>query len=157
MKLRDIFGRRRTPAQDAREAVPAGAEPAMPASVDEAAAESPEPALEPAAPPQAAAQAAVSEEQIVEVLRTVYDPEIPVNIYEMGLIYGIDVQPPGNVVIRMTLTSPGCPVAASLPLEVENRVLALPGVTSVYVDLVWDPPWTPERMSEAARLQLGML
>ena len=157
MRLRDMFGRRRAPVQGAREAVPAGAEPAMPAAGDKAAAESPAPALDPAAPRQTPAQAAVSEERIVEVLRTVYDPEIPVNIYEMGLIYGIDVQPPGNVVIRMTLTSPGCPVAASLPLEVEIRVLALPGVISVYVDMVWDPPWTPERMSEAARLQLGIL
>lgn len=155
MKLRDIFGRRRPAAEGAREAAPAGTEPAKPDAGDEAAAACPAPALESAAPSQA--PAAVSEEQIVEVLRTVYDPEIPVNIYEMGLIYGIDVLPPGNVVIRMTLTSPGCPVAASLPLEVENRVLALPGVTSVYVDLVWDPPWTPERMSEAARLQLGLL
>jgi len=109
------------------------------------------------AAPEAAAAAAVTEEQVVDVLRTVYDPEIPVDIYEIGLIYGITIQPPGKVVIQMTLTSPGCPVAGSLPLEVEDKVLAIPGVTSVFVDLVWDPPWGPERMSEAARLQLGFL
>jgi FeS assembly SUF system protein len=95
------------------------------------------------------------EEKVVEVLRTVYDPEIPVNIYELGLVYGIDVDPTGVVVIRMTLTSPGCPVAGSLPYEVEARVKAIPGVTSCTVDLVWDPPWSPDQMSEAAKLQLG--
>jgi FeS assembly SUF system protein len=99
----------------------------------------------------------VTQDQIIDVLRMVYDPEIPVNIYEIGLVYGIEIKPHGNVVIQMTLTSPGCPVAGSLPLEVEDRVLAIPGVTSVYVDLVWDPPWTPDRMSDAAKLQLGML
>jgi FeS assembly SUF system protein len=99
----------------------------------------------------------VAEAQIVDAIRTVYDPEIPVNIYEIGLIYDITITPPGNVVIQMTLTSPGCPVAGSLPVEVENKVLAVPGVTSAYVDLVWDPPWGPERMSEAAKLQLGFL
>jgi FeS assembly SUF system protein len=96
------------------------------------------------------------EEKIIAALRTCYDPEIPVNIYEMGLIYDIDVEPSGNVVLRMTLTSPACPVAGSLPPEVEAKVAAIPGVRSAKVDLVWDPPWTPERMSEAARLQLGM-
>jgi FeS assembly SUF system protein len=95
------------------------------------------------------------EENVVEVLRTVYDPEIPVNIYELGLVYGIDVDPAGVVVIRMTLTSPGCPVAGSLPPEVEAKVKAIPGVTSCRVDLVWDPPWNPNQMSEAAKLQLG--
>jgi len=99
----------------------------------------------------------VTEEQVIEALRTVYDPEIPVNIYEIGLIYDINIDPSGTVVVQMTLTSPGCPVAASLPVEVESRVLSIPGVQSVYVDLVWDPPWSPDRMSEAARLQLGML
>lgn len=118
----------------------------------------PTPAAE-AGPPEAAATEApaVTEEQVVEVLRSVYDPEIPVDIYEIGLIYGITIDPPGKVIIQMTLTSPGCPVAGSLPIEVEDKVLAIPGVTSVYVDLVWDPPWGPERMSEAARLQLGFL
>jgi FeS assembly SUF system protein len=96
------------------------------------------------------------EERIIAALRTCYDPEIPVNIYEMGLIYDLDVNPSGNVVIRMTLTSPACPVAGSLPPEVQAKVAAIPGVKSAKVDLVWDPPWTPERMSEAARLELGM-
>lgn len=95
------------------------------------------------------------EEKVVDVLRTVYDPEIPVNIYELGLVYGIDVDPTGVVGIRMTLTSPGCPVAGSLPPEVEAKVKAIPGVTSCRVDLIWDPPWSPNQMSEAAKLQLG--
>ncbi len=96
------------------------------------------------------------EEQVIDALRTVYDPEIPVNVYELGLVYGIDRTPQGDVVVRMTLTSPGCPVAASLPIEVENKVLAIPGVNSARVQLVWDPPWDPSLMSEAAKLQLGM-
>jgi FeS assembly SUF system protein len=95
------------------------------------------------------------EAKITAALRTVYDPEIPVNIYEIGLVYGIDIDPAGAVVVRMTLTSPGCPVAVSLPLEVEAKVQTIPGVTSARVDLVWDPPWNPEMMSEAARLELG--
>jgi FeS assembly SUF system protein len=95
-------------------------------------------------------------EQVVDALRTVYDPEIPVNIYELGLVYGINIDRKSHVVVRMTLTSPGCPVAGSLPPEVENKVLAIPGVTSARVELVWDPPWSPELMSEAAKLQLGM-
>ena len=89
-------------------------------------------------------------------MRTVFDPEIPVNIYEMGLIYEIDVDASGRVLVRMTLTSPGCPVAGSLMPEVERKIAAVPGVTDVYVELVWDPPWDPSRMSDAAKLQLGM-
>ena len=96
------------------------------------------------------------EEQVVDTLRTVYDPEIPVNIYELGLVYGIQVNPGGEVIVRMTLTSPGCPVAGSLPPEVEQKVLSIPGVQSARVDLVWDPPWNPGMMSDAAKLQLGM-
>jgi FeS assembly SUF system protein len=95
------------------------------------------------------------EEKVIEALRTVYDPEIPVNIYELGLVYDIDVDPAGAVVICMTLTSPACPVAGSLPPEVEWKVKAIPGVTSCAVNLVWDPPWNPSLMSEAAKLQLG--
>lgn len=95
------------------------------------------------------------EEQIIDALRTVYDPEIPVNIYELGLIYSIDTGP-GEVVIEMTLTSPGCPVAGSLPIEVESRVKEIEGVKSVRVELVWDPPWNPDMISEAGRLQLGL-
>lgn len=92
---------------------------------------------------------------IVDTLRTVYDPEIPVDVYELGLIYNVDVQTDGKVGIQMTLTSPMCPVAGSLPLEVEAKVNALPGVTGVNVELVWEPPWNMDRMSEAAKLQLG--
>lgn len=94
-------------------------------------------------------------EQVVEVLRTCYDPEIPVDIYELGLIYGVDVDPGNNVYVRMTLTSPACPVAGSLPPEVEAKIKALPGVENVRVEVVWDPPWHPTMMSEAARLTLG--
>jgi FeS assembly SUF system protein len=93
---------------------------------------------------------------IIEALHTCFDPEIPVDIYELGLIYGIDVQPSGEVNIRMTLTSPGCPVAGSLPGEVEQKVRSVPGVIDAKVELVWDPPWCMEKMSEAAKLQLGM-
>lgn len=93
---------------------------------------------------------------VVEALKTVYDPEIPVDIYELGLVYGIDVSPEGSVHIRMTLTSPGCPVAGSLPREVELKVASIEGVSAVRVELVWDPPWTPDRMSEAARLELNL-
>jgi len=96
------------------------------------------------------------EEKIIATLRTCYDPEIPVNIYEMGLIYDIDVNPSGDVALQMTLTAPACPVAGSLPPEVQAKIAAIPGVKSAKVDVVWDPPWTPERMSEAARLELGM-
>ncbi|HEX7186348.1 MAG TPA: SUF system Fe-S cluster assembly protein [Thermoanaerobaculia bacterium] len=96
------------------------------------------------------------EEGIVEALKTVYDPEIPVNIYELGLIYDLELQPDGRAQIKMTLTSPGCPVAGSLPGEVQKKVESVPGVTSADVELVWDPAWNPSMMSEAARLQLGM-
>ena len=90
-------------------------------------------------------------------MKTCYDPEIPVDIYEMGLIYGVEVDPLGGVSITMTLTSPHCPAAEALPVEVESKVKSVPGVKDVHLDLVWDPPWDPDRMSEAAKLQLGML
>ena len=96
-------------------------------------------------------------ERIIERLRTVYDPEIPVDIYELGLIYEVAVDPAGRVAIRMTLTSPMCPAAEALPPEVETKAREVEGVTGVELELVWDPPWTPERMSEAARLELGMV
>jgi FeS assembly SUF system protein len=96
------------------------------------------------------------EEQVIQVLKGCYDPEIPVDIYELGLIYKTDVSPDGDVTIEMTLTSPMCPAAGSLPPEVERKVGELPGVRSVKVDVVWEPVWTPEKMTEAARLQLGM-
>jgi FeS assembly SUF system protein len=95
-------------------------------------------------------------EDVIGLLRTVFDPEIPVNVYELGLVYEINVTPPGDVHIRMTLTSPACPVAGSLPPEVETKVASVSGVTSVKVELVWDPPWSPDKMSEAARLQLNV-
>ena len=95
-------------------------------------------------------------ERIIEVLHSVYDPEIPVDIYELGLIYDIGIDDQKNVALTMTLTSPGCPVAGTLPGEVEQKVRSVDGVNDVKVDLVWDPPWTPEKMTEAARLQLNM-
>lgn len=94
-------------------------------------------------------------EKVKAVLESVYDPEIPVNIYDLGLIYGIEVDSSGSVIIQMTLTSPGCPVAGHMPSEVERKVLDIPGVVFCRVDLVWDPPWDPSRMSESAKLQLG--
>jgi FeS assembly SUF system protein len=110
----------------------------------------------PAVPGDSAVEDKPLQERVTEALQTCYDPEIPVNIYELGLIYQLDVQPSGAVRIQMTLTSPACPVAGSLPGEVEAKVRAVPGVTDVKVDLVWEPPWDMERMSEAAKLQLGM-
>jgi FeS assembly SUF system protein len=93
---------------------------------------------------------------VVAALRTVYDPEIPVNIHDLGLIYGLDIDEQGAVDIRMTLTAPACPVAATFPAQVEAAVAAVPGVSAARVELVWEPPWSQERMSEAARLQLGL-
>ncbi len=98
----------------------------------------------------------ILEGKVIEAVRQVYDPEIPVNIYELGLIYAIDVQPDRSVNVRMTLTTPACPVAGSLPGEVERRIEAIPEVTTAKIDLVWDPPWDRSMMSEAAMLQLGM-
>ena len=95
--------------------------------------------------------------RVVEALKTVYDPEIPVDIYEMGLIYRLEVSDSGAVFVQMTLTSPACPVAGSLPGDVERAVGAVDGVKNVSVELVWDPPWDAERMSEAAKLELGFL
>lgn len=95
-------------------------------------------------------------EQVIQQLRECYDPEIPVNIYDMGLVYDIDIQDNGSVSIQMTLTSPMCPVAGSLPIEVQERVKSIPGVSSVQVDLVWEPPWSPDMLSEAAKLELGI-
>ena len=102
-------------------------------------------------------QVDLMKKRIIEVLKSCYDPEIPVNIHEMGLIYDLAATPEGMVNIKMTLTSPACPVAGSLPPEVETKVKEVEGVTSVKVEVVWDPPWRPDMMSEAARLQLGML
>ena len=96
-------------------------------------------------------------EAVVDALREIYDPEIPVNIYDLGLIYGVDVDPEADVVVTMTLTTPHCPVAESMPAEVELRVSSVPGVRDAEVNLVWDPPWDPAKMSDEARLELGML
>src|SRR5918996_54810 len=92
----------------------------------------------------------------VDQLKTIFDPEIPLNIYELGLIYDIDIDPENRVHIRMTLTAPACPVAGSLPAEVERKVESTPEVKSATVELVWDPPWSKDMMSEAAMLQLGL-
>ena len=94
---------------------------------------------------------------VVDVLKSVYDPEIPVDIYELGLIYDVDISADGDATITMTLTTPHCPVAESLPQEVELRVLSVPGIRDAVVNLVWDPPWDPSKMSDEARLELGML
>jgi FeS assembly SUF system protein len=99
----------------------------------------------------------VIEGEVLEALRTCFDPEIPVNIYELGLIYNVSVEEGGAVTITMTLTSPHCPAAQSMPAEIEEKVKAISGVSDVKIDLVWDPPWDPSKMSEAARLQLGMM
>jgi FeS assembly SUF system protein len=96
------------------------------------------------------------DERVIAVLKAIYDPEIPVNIHELGLIYDLKIDPPGEVAIKMTLTSPGCPVAMSLVGEVQAKVAALPGVIRASVDLVWDPPWDRSRMSEEAALLLGL-
>jgi len=96
-------------------------------------------------------------ERVIDALREIYDPEIPVNIYYLGLIYAVDVTGDGDVAITMTLTTPHCPVAESMPGEVEMRVMAVPGVRDAEVNLVWDPPWGPHQMSDEARLELGML
>ena len=95
-------------------------------------------------------------DDVIAALKTVYDPELPVNIYELGLIYGLDADASGNVRIRMTLTAPNCPVAGSLPPEVERKVRGVNGVTDVKVELTFDPPWTKDRMSAAAKLELGL-
>lgn len=94
---------------------------------------------------------------IIDALKEIFDPEIPVNIYDLGLVYGVDVTDDGHAVVTMTLTTPHCPVAESMPGEVELRVGAVPGVGDVEVNLVWDPPWDPGKMSDEAKLELGML
>ena len=97
------------------------------------------------------------ESRIIEALENCYDPEIPANIYDLGLIYAINITDQGDVQIVMTLTTPHCPVATSLPGEVQSKVEAISQANSVQVDVVWDPPWSPQKMSESAKLQLGML
>jgi FeS assembly SUF system protein len=96
-------------------------------------------------------------EAVIDALKDIFDPEIPVNIYDLGLIYGVDVTEDGHAAVTMTLTTPHCPVAESMPGEVEMRVAAVPGIAFADVNLVWDPPWDPQKMSDDARLELGML
>ncbi len=114
------------------------------------------PAAQGGAPGSAEAGGEGLREAIVAALREIYDPEIPVNIYDLGLVYDIAIAD-GHVTVTMTLTTPHCPVAESLPAEVELRVLAVPGVASAEVKITWDPPWSPALMSDEARLELGML
>ena len=97
------------------------------------------------------------EKEVIEMLKTVFDPEIPVNIYELGLIYKTEVTESFNAIVQMTLTTPACPVAESLPGEVKQRIKGIDGINEVFVDLVWEPPWNMEMMSDEAKLQLGML
>ena len=108
-------------------------------------------------PAQVTVPAAALKERVIDALHTVYDPEIPVNIYELGLVYALNVGEDGRVKIAMTLTAPACPVAQTFPSTVQETVCRVPGVTGAEVELVWDPPWTQDRMSEAARLQLGLM
>jgi FeS assembly SUF system protein len=96
-------------------------------------------------------------EKVIECIQTIYDPEIPVNIYELGLIYDVSVLPINNVQIVMTLTAPGCPAAQSLPVEVDQKVRQIEGINDVHVAVTWDPPWDKSMMSEAAQLELGFL
>ena len=96
-------------------------------------------------------------EAVIDALKDIYDPEIPVNIYDLGLIYGVEVTDAGQAIVSMTLTTPNCPVAESMPAEVELRVSAVPGVAMADVNLIWDPPWDPQKMSDDAKLELGML
>ncbi len=110
-----------------------------------------------AAAGEAAGAAESLEDRVRAALRGVYDPEIPVNIHDLGLIYDVRIAPGGKVDIKMTLTAPGCPVAGTMPGMVEHAVAAVDGISHVDVELVWDPPWTPDRMSEAARLELGFM
>ena len=102
-------------------------------------------------------ETAALKEKVIEVLHNIFDPEIPVNIYELGLIYEIDILPVNNVQIVMTLTSPACPAAQSIPIEVDQKVRAIEGVNGVYVSVTWTPSWNKSMMSEAAQLELGYM
>lgn len=101
--------------------------------------------------------AAILREKVIDVVKTIYDPEIPVNIYDMGLIYRVDIMPINNVQVLMTLTAPGCPAAQTLPVEVDQKLRQIEGVNDVYVTVTWDPPWDKSMMSEEAQLELGWL
>ena len=99
----------------------------------------------------------IEDEKVIEALKTVFDPEIPVDVYELGLIYKCEVTPENDVIIQMTLTTPNCPVADGMPKKVKDAVLSVEGVNKVAVDLIWDPPWDMSRMSDVARLELDMM
>ena len=96
-------------------------------------------------------------DSVIDALKDIYDPEIPVNIYDLGLIYGVDVTEEADVAVTMTLTTPHCPVAETMPGEIEMRIMSLPGVRDAEVNVTWDPPWDPSKMTDEARLELGML
>jgi FeS assembly SUF system protein len=152
-----------TPAEHALPVRPDSQKSAPPAADAIAPANPPSPtpldfghAMHQSAPDLSPAQRAL-EATIVEVLRTVYDPEIPVNIYELGLIYQIDIDPQNHVKVKMTLTAPGCPVAGSLPGDVQRKIESIPQVVDAEVELVWEPPWDKSRMSEAAMMDLGLM
>ena len=106
--------------------------------------------------PDGSAEPVPSEDAIINAIGTVYDPEIPVNIYELGLIYAIEISNEGHVKVEMTLTAPGCPSAQELPVQAREAIMAVPGVSDCEVETVWDPPWDPSRMTEEARLSLNM-
>jgi FeS assembly SUF system protein len=110
-------------------------------------------------PPEPGAEAPGGDlyEAVIEALKEIYDPEIPVNIYDLGLIYDVAISPEGHAKVQMTLTTPHCPVAESMPGEVELRIGAVPGIGDAEVELVWDPPWDPQKMTDEAKLELGML
>ncbi len=134
--------------------------PAFEAALEKAVEPAPAPGAAPVLPaataaPESAGGGTPLENAIVDAIKTVFDPEIPVNVYEIGLIYNIDVASNGHVAVKMTLTSPACPSAQELPAEVKDRVESVAGVASCEVEIVWDPTWNPSMMSEAARLQLG--
>ena len=99
----------------------------------------------------------VLRDKVIDVVKTIYDPEIPVNIYDLGLVYRVDILPINNVQITMTLTAPGCPAAQTLPVEVDQKVRQIEGVNDVHVQVTWDPPWDKSMMSEEAQLELGWL
>lgn len=105
----------------------------------------------------AAAPGGALYEAVIDALKEIFDPEIPVNIYDLGLIYGVDIMDEAHATVTMTLTTPHCPVAESMPAEVELRVMGVPGIATAEVKLVWDPPWDPQKMSDDAKLELGML
>ena len=123
----------------------------------------PAPQTEPPQPPETAGEAPKTaepqgvEQQVIAVVKDIYDPEIPVNIYDLGLIYGVQAPPDGNIKITMTLTAPNCPAAQTLPAEVKDKAEAIEGVQSADVEITFDPPWTPDKMTDAAKLVLNIL